>query len=135
MDKGKLIGRKMRGFEFQDGTDGVQWNEYKFNLINKEAIILADNNVRVKVKFENGNQMYYPKSLVALHLIDETTDETTEEKILAPEKGIIINVTESDGNVSYKLDSFNMTAIETLGLLNLITEQIKNKLNNQNPAL
>lgn len=132
MNKDKLIGRKMRAFEFTQGTDDVNWIKAKERLIGRIGIILGYSNKAAIVSFENENHKYwYPLSMVAEHLIDEPA----EEKIQAPEKGIIINVSESDGNVSYKLDSFNISAIETLGLLELISNQIKIKLKNQNPAI
>jgi hypothetical protein len=65
------IGKKIRGFSFKDGTDGILFNEkYMLNHIGKIGEIIFKHEESVSVKFENGT-WYYPISLIEQYLVEE----------------------------------------------------------------
>jgi hypothetical protein len=68
------VGRKIRGFRFEDGTDGVYWNYYKENLVSKIGAITHQDKTMVKILFEDCH-LYYPISLIEPHLIEEEEPE------------------------------------------------------------
>jgi hypothetical protein len=67
------IGRKCKGFSFEDGIDGVGWNSNKENHIGEIGVITEQGNSYVKINFEN-NWWCYPISLIEPHLIPETPE-------------------------------------------------------------
>jgi hypothetical protein len=64
------VGRKIRGFRFEDGTDGVRWNEQKKFYINKKGSIIRQGSDFVDVAFQD-DWFPYPISLIEPHLIEE----------------------------------------------------------------
>jgi hypothetical protein len=68
------VGRKCKGFRFEDETDGVEWIKRKSNYIGKIGIIKYQCNDHVVIEF-NDNIGYYPISLIEQHLIEEETPE------------------------------------------------------------
>jgi len=64
------IGRKCKGFRFEDLTDDVRWLEEKESLIGKIGVITENYDYFVSIKFD-GMYSYYPISLIEEHLIPE----------------------------------------------------------------
>jgi hypothetical protein len=67
------VGRKCKGFRFEDGTDGVPWGEFMENFIGKVGLIVYQDDDSVKIEFEY-NHLYYPISLIEPHLIPDTPE-------------------------------------------------------------
>jgi hypothetical protein len=67
------VGRKIRGFRFEDGTDTVEWNSDKEKYIGKIGTISYQFLDCVGIQFDNG-YWYYPISLIEPHLIEETPE-------------------------------------------------------------
>jgi hypothetical protein len=67
------VGRKIRGFKFQDGTDGVIWYESMIDNIDKIGEIIEQRKSVVRIRFDN-RHFCYPISLIEQHLIDETPE-------------------------------------------------------------
>jgi hypothetical protein len=88
------VGRKIRGFRFEDGTDGVDWVDgmkaYKdgtdggawikgmASYINKVGLVIKHAPEYVVAEFKDDNTWSYPISLIEPHLIKE---ECTCDKI------------------------------------------------------
>jgi hypothetical protein len=70
------VGRKIRGFRFEDGTDGVEWNSVKENRIGKIGKIVEQESNFVCVNF-NDDEWIYPISLIEPHLVDVDTNVDT----------------------------------------------------------
>jgi hypothetical protein len=68
------VGRKIRGFKFEDGTDGVDWMESKKKHIGREGLIISSLNGFANVEFDYETWLY-PLSLIEPHLIEEETPE------------------------------------------------------------
>jgi hypothetical protein len=66
------IGKKIRGFRFEDGTDGVDWSKAKEECIGKIGIITDQSQYSVSVDFNIVFKRVYPISLIEPHLIEET---------------------------------------------------------------
>jgi hypothetical protein len=90
------VGRKIRGFRFEDCTDGVLWNEDMAIYIGEVGECIRQNNDCLRLEFDDTN-WGYPISLIEQHLIEEEEPEisglealfivyggcgTEEEKIL-----------------------------------------------------
>ena len=88
------VGRKIRGFRFEDGTDGVKWNDRMEAYISRVGqVMIRDNyNDPLVVEFDDGNTWVYPISLIEPHLIEEEIPQLGE--------GVLMKVSE-DG-VNYK---------------------------------
>ena len=69
------VGRKIRGFSFKDGTDGVGWDRDMRAYIGREGLIISAFNGFANVEFEDDETWYYPISLIEPHLIEENTPE------------------------------------------------------------
>jgi hypothetical protein len=69
------VGRKIRGFRFEDGIDGVGWDRDMRAYIGREGLIISDFNGFANVEFEDDETWYYPISLIEPHLIEENTPE------------------------------------------------------------
>ena len=69
------IGRKIRGFMFEDRTDGVRWNEGMASYIGKVGLIIKHAPEYVVAEFEDDEIMLYPISLIEPHLIEEESPE------------------------------------------------------------
>jgi hypothetical protein len=65
------VGRKIRGFRFEDGTDGIAWAEDKASYIGKVGLIIMEAHKYVVAEFEDDNTWSYPISLIEPHLIEE----------------------------------------------------------------
>ena len=68
------VGRKIIGFRFEDGTDGVFYSPDMKGLIGKIGLIIEHNSSNVYVEIGNG-YWYYPISLIEQHLIEEESPE------------------------------------------------------------
>jgi hypothetical protein len=68
------VGRKIRGFEFGDGTNGVRWNTNKKLYIGEIGEITYQDSRRARIKFSD-DRFDYPISLIEPHLIEEETPE------------------------------------------------------------
>jgi hypothetical protein len=66
------VGRKIRGFRFEDGTDGVSWVRAKEKLIGEIGEVESQHSNHVFVIFKNSTWLY-PISLIEPHLIEECT--------------------------------------------------------------
>jgi hypothetical protein len=67
------VGRKCKGFRFEDGTDGMRWHYHKEKYIGKIGEIDYQNNDRVRILFQN-DFWYYPISPIEEHLIPESPE-------------------------------------------------------------
>ena len=67
------IGRKCKGFRFEDGVDDIKWVELMEKYIGKVGLIYDQYDNSVKIGFENG-WWNYPISLIEPHLIPETPE-------------------------------------------------------------
>jgi hypothetical protein len=87
------IGRKCKGFSFEDGIDGVEWNPGMKHLIGKVGVIAnqADNIVRIDFEEDWWN---YPMSLIEPHLIPETPE--------IPQLGEGIEMEVSDNGIEWQ---------------------------------
>jgi hypothetical protein len=68
------VGRKIRGFRFEDGTDGVGFHLFMNDCIGKLGEITHECECCVTVNFANVS-WHYPNSLIEPHLIEEETPE------------------------------------------------------------
>lgn len=73
------VGRKIRGFKFEDDTDGLKWIEEMTRCIGKIGYIKHQHSKFVGV-FIDGYYCQYPISLVDEHLVDVDTNVDTSEK-------------------------------------------------------
>ena len=67
------VGRKCKGFRFEDRIDGVPWVQPMENFIGKLGLIDEQEDDSVRIGFEN-YWWYYPISLIEPHLIPETSE-------------------------------------------------------------
>jgi hypothetical protein len=67
------VGRKCKGFRFEDETDDTPWGELMEKFIGKVGLIYDQYDNSVRINFEN-DYCYYPISLIEPHLIPETPD-------------------------------------------------------------
>jgi hypothetical protein len=67
------VGRKIRGFKFEDARNNVLWFGYMEKYIGEIGEITYENSVRVRVKFKD-IAFDYPISLIEPHLIEETPE-------------------------------------------------------------
>ena len=67
------VGRKCKGFRFEDGTDGIEWNPRMKHHIGEVGGITIQHKNSVLVQFEVYN-WNYPISLIEEHLIPETPE-------------------------------------------------------------
>lgn len=63
------IGRKMIGFQFEDGIDSIKWLSSKKDFIGIIGKIIRQENRFVIVNFEDDNYLVYPISMVEQHLL------------------------------------------------------------------
>ena len=64
------VGKKIRGFRFEDGTDGIKWFVDMDRHIGSIGKIYKQKNTTISVEFENW-YCDYPISLVEQHLVKE----------------------------------------------------------------
>jgi hypothetical protein len=67
------IGRKCKGFRFENETDGQTWGSYKEKHIGEIGEITKQEDDSVRIQFQN-DFWYYPISLIEEHLIPETPE-------------------------------------------------------------
>jgi hypothetical protein len=67
------VGRKCKGFRFEDRVDGSEWNPRMEKCINQIGEVVTQGTVHVTVKFYDGIWSY-PISLIEEHLIPETPE-------------------------------------------------------------
>ena len=67
------IGRKCKGFRFEDETDGVEWIKEKKNHIGEVGVIEKQRHGYVTIQFKD-DYWDYPISLIEEHLIPETPE-------------------------------------------------------------
>jgi hypothetical protein len=65
------VGRKCKGFRFEDKTDDTPWGELMEKFIGKVGLIVYQYDNYVIISFEN-DWLNYPISLIEPHLIPET---------------------------------------------------------------
>jgi hypothetical protein len=75
------VGRKIRGFRFEDGTDGVGWHGGIKSYIGKIGKIVQQESNFVCVEF-NDDEWIYPISLIEPHLIEESPEISGLEALL-----------------------------------------------------
>jgi hypothetical protein len=75
------VGKKIRGFKFEDGTDGVKWNEDMVIYIGEVAKCIRQNNRCLTFEFDD-TTWGYPISLIEPHLIEETPEISGLEALL-----------------------------------------------------
>jgi hypothetical protein len=84
------VGRKIRGFKFEDGTDGVRWNEDMVIYIGEVGKCIRQNNRCLTFEFDD-TTWGYPISLIEPHLIE---DETPEIPQLG--EGVLMQVSDNE---------------------------------------
>jgi hypothetical protein len=63
-------GKYMKGFEFENGTDGVEWEgESQEYLIGEVGRIIRQHDFSVRVEFD-GFEFWYPISMIEDHLTE-----------------------------------------------------------------
>jgi hypothetical protein len=67
------IGRKCKGFRFEDETDKVPWVQSMENFIGKMGLISNQRDDSVRIEFEK-DWWNYPISLIEPHLIPESPE-------------------------------------------------------------
>jgi hypothetical protein len=86
------IGRKCKGFRFEDETDEVPWVQSMENFIGKMGLISNQRNDSVRIEFEK-DWWNYPISLIEEHLIPETLE--------IPQLGEGVEMEVSDDNITW----------------------------------
>jgi hypothetical protein len=76
------VGKKVKGFNFKDGKDGIRWNENMESCIGVIGLVLSQNNYRVIIGFDDYTKWTYPLSLVEEHLAEEEEKQLTIDKEL-----------------------------------------------------
>jgi hypothetical protein len=138
-DPKELIGRKVKGFRFKDGSCGLRYQDFfeqyvgEIGIINSISPYGTDNYV---IKFDNGKKFIYPSDQIEAHLLPEkkTKKERIEElenlyqkleekfeafcsefseKVVASQHSNNISATEGiSGAFSYAIDSAQKQAPE-----------------------
>jgi hypothetical protein len=67
------VGRKCKGFRFENGTDRVNWLEKKERHIGEVGLITYQEDYNVRIKFKD-DFWHYPISLIEENLIPETIE-------------------------------------------------------------
>lgn len=70
-----LIGRKVKGFFFEDGTDRISYQSHMDLYIGKVGLIIRDIKDGFIVKFQDNNTYCYPSSLIEQHIVEEGISE------------------------------------------------------------
>jgi hypothetical protein len=68
------VGRKCKGFRFEDGIDGVRWGSDMFDIIGQVGEVVTQGEDHVTLKFNNNRSWCFPISLIEPHLIPETPE-------------------------------------------------------------
>jgi hypothetical protein len=72
-DMKNYIGRKCKGFRFEDETDNTPWKESMKTFIGELGLIVEQLDDSVRIDFAN-DWWHYPISLIKEHLIPETPE-------------------------------------------------------------
>lgn len=77
MEKQNYIGRKVKGFSFDNGVNKVAFADEMINYIGKIGVITSYNedNLSFRVQFDD-DYWFYPASLIDQYLIPEEQDYT-----------------------------------------------------------
>ena len=95
------IGRKCKGFRFEDGIDGVKWQEEMENYIGQvgEVVTQGENHVTLKFKCD---LWAYPISLIEKHLIDvDTSLQNVDTYPEIPQLGEGVKMEVSNDNITW----------------------------------
>jgi hypothetical protein len=65
------VGRKCKGFSFEDRVDGVRWGSDMSDIIGQVGEVVAQGENHVNIEFNNCESWLYPISLIEEHLIPE----------------------------------------------------------------
>jgi hypothetical protein len=68
------IGRKCKGFRFEDEIDGVRWGSDMFDIIGQVGEVVAQGENHVNIEFNNFESWLYPISVIESYLIPETPE-------------------------------------------------------------
>jgi hypothetical protein len=68
------VGRKCKGFSFESGIDGVEWDNFKEKYIGEIGVIIEQNDFDVAIEFKDSYCFLSPISLIEEHLIPETPE-------------------------------------------------------------
>ena len=107
------IGRKCKGFRFEDETDDTPWVQSMEKHIGKVGLIADQEDNSVRIEFEN-DWWYYPISLIEPHLIPETPE------IPQLGEGVEMNVSDDEINwckinvIAQRHDGFYITGYYNL---------------------
>jgi hypothetical protein len=82
------VGRKCKGFRFEDGTDDTPWGEFMEKFIGKVGLIVDQDDDSIRIEFEN-RWLYYPVSLIEPHLIPEIPQLGEGVEMEVSDSGII----------------------------------------------
>ena len=82
----ELIGKKIKGFKFEDGTNGINYVVAMDNYIGKIGVIIDVDNTCVEVKFDNVSWIY-PLPEALNHIVEEHDLNNTVIKVLNEEHG------------------------------------------------
>jgi hypothetical protein len=124
------IGRKIRGFRFEDGTDNVDWVGWKEELVNEIGEVEFQHENYVVVKFDD-RKWAYPISLIHEHLVEE---ETTSPQIidLSNVDGVKMMVSDDKGLEECKKEKL-YTKKDVLNLLDFVNDRLPDLYSRFNP--
>lgn len=86
------VGRKIKGFRFENGTDGVGWHSSMNDYIGKLGEITYEREYSATVDFDDDETWRYPISLIEQHLIEEETPEIQQLG-----EGVLMEVSDDGG--------------------------------------
>jgi hypothetical protein len=86
------VGRKCKGFRFEDGIDRVDWGSKMHYQIGEIGVIITQYEYCLRVQFKNIS-WDYPISLIEPHLIPETPE--------IPQLGEGVNMEVSDDGIEW----------------------------------
>jgi len=68
------VGRKCKGFSFEDRIDGVRWGSDMSDIIGQVGEVVAQGENHVNIEFNNYESWLYPISLIEPYLIPESPE-------------------------------------------------------------
>jgi hypothetical protein len=75
------VGKKIKGFKFEDWTNSVPWNEDMAVYIGEVGLILEQHSSFVMVEFDDDKTWGYPISLIEEHLVEEDQQLTIDKEL------------------------------------------------------
>jgi len=84
------VGKKIRGFRFGYGIDGVIWEQGMEAYIGKKGLIINEFNDYATIEFNDDETWNYPISLIEPHLIEEESPEIPQLG-----EGVLMEVSDS----------------------------------------